>query len=152
MNNTLKHIDRLALESINFENPSQVDADKLQELLWNQADVRPTYSGYFHGNNDNLLAYGWRIEYNESINSLVVAYSYQRRRPFKKTVTANSYVIEFWSADKFLACRPGGRVIYNYEEQDIWEQVINPIMRALGFEYNRDGECLRPGAESGWGD
>ena len=71
---------------------------------------------------------------------------------FKKKVTSNTYIIEFLSTDRFLACRPGGHLIYKYEDSPIWEQAINPIMQALGFEYNCDGECLRPGTESGWRD
>lgn len=148
--NSTRNIDRSVLETINFENPSQVDADKLQEILWNQANARPTYTGYYNSNNDNLLVYNWRIMVCNGC--LVLAYSYKRKRPFKKIVNSNSYVIEFWSADRFLACRPGGLIIYEYTEQSLWEQAINPIMEALGFEYTRDGECIRPGTESGWSD
>ena len=147
--NTISNIDRIALESIDFKNPTQVDADKLQNILW-EANVRPIYTGFFNGNNDQLLAYSWRVAISNS--TLVLAYDYQRKRPFKKTVTSSSYVIEFLSADCFLASRPGGRLIYPYEEKSVWEQAINPIMEALGFNYNRDGECLRPGTKSGWND
>ena len=147
--NTIIKINRIALESINFDNPTQVDADKLQNILW-EANVRPTYSGFFNSNNDQLMAYDWRVMVSDG--TLVLAYDYLRKRPFKKSVRSTSYVIEFLSADRFLACRPGGRLIYLYEEKPVWEQVINPIMEALGFEYNRDGECLRPGTKSGWSD
>lgn len=149
--NTIKKINRIALESINFENPTQADADKLQNILW-EANVRPTYTGFFHGNNDKLLAYNWRVTVRNE--TLVLAYTYKRTRPFKKTVESNSYVIEFLSEDRFLACRPGGVLIYEHDLKDkiIWEQAITPIKEALGFEYNRDGECLRPGTESGWRD
>ena len=147
--NTIKSIDRSFLKSIDFENPTQVDVDKLQNILWN-ANARPTYAGFFHSNNDQLLAYNWRVMVSDG--TLVLAYSYQRTRPFKKKVTSNTYIIEFLSADRFLACRPGGHLIYEYEDSPIWEQAINPIMQALGFEYNCDGECLRPGTESGWRD
>ena len=147
--NTIINIDRIVLESIDFKNPTQVDADKLQNILW-EANVRPIYTGFFNSNNDQLLAYGWRVAISN--NTLVLAYDYQRKRPFKKTVTSSSYVIEFLSADCFLASRPGGRLIYPYEEKTVWEQAINPIMEALGFNYNRDGECLRPGTKSGWND
>lgn len=150
MERAIRNISREVLESINFENPSQVDADKLYEILWNQANARPIYTGFYNSSNDRLFAFDWRIMI--SGGSLVLAYSYQRKRPFKKTVESSSYVIEFVSADRFLACRPGGRLIYEYEEETIWEQAINPIKQALGFEYNRDGECLRPGTESGWRD
>lgn len=150
MERTIRNISREVLESINFENPSQVDADKLYNILWNQANARPIYTGFCNNNNDRLFVFDWRIMI--SGGSLVLAYTYQRKRPFKKTVESNSYVIEFVSADRFLACRPGGRLIYEYEEPNIWEQAIKPIMQALGFEYNRDGECLRPGTESGWRD
>lgn len=148
--NYINRIDRVTLESINFENPSQVDADKLEDILWNQANARPIYTGFFNSNNDNLLAYGWRVTVCDG--SLVLAYSYLRRRPFKKAVRADTYVIEFCSADRFLACRPGGLLIYTHENPTLWEQAINPIMQALGFEYNHDGECLRPGTESCWRD
>lgn len=149
--NTIKKINRIALESINFENPTQADAEKLQNILW-EANVRPTYTGFFHGNNDKLLAYNWRVTVKNE--TLVLAYTYKRTRPFKKTVESNSYVIEFLSEDRFLACRPGGVLIYEHDLKDkiIWEQAITPIKEALGFEYNRDGECLRPGTESGWRD
>lgn len=149
--NTIKKINRIALESINFVNPTQADADKLQNILW-EANVRPTYTGFFHGNNDKLLAYNWRVTVRNE--TLVLAYTYKRTRPFKKTVELNSYVIEFLSEDRFLACRPGGVLIYEHDLKDkiIWEQAITPIKEALGFEYNRDGECLRPGTESGWRD
>ena len=147
--NTIRNINRTILESIDFKNPTQVDADKLQNILW-EANVRPIYTGFFNGNNDQLLAYGWRVAISNS--TLVLAYDYQRKRPFKKTVTSSSYVIEFLSADRFLASRPGGRLIYPYEEKNVWEQAINPIMEALGFKYNRDGECLRQGTKSGWND
>ena len=147
--NTIIKINRIALESINFDNPTQVDADKLQNILW-EANVRPTYAGFFNNNNDQLLAYGWRVMVSDG--TLVLAYDYQRKRPFKKNVRSTSYVIEFLSADRFLACRPGGRLIYNYEEKTVWEQAINPIMEALGFNYNCDGECLRPGTKSIWSD
>lgn len=139
-------IDRKVLETIDFDNPTQVDADKLQNILW-EANACPTYTGFFNGSNDRLLAYNWRITIVN--DTLVLAYSYQRSRPFKKKVTSNTYVIEFLSADCFLACRPGGHIIYK-EENDIWEQVINPIKEALGFEYNCDGECIRPGTTSYW--
>lgn len=147
--NTIRNINRPILESINFDNPTQVDADKLQNILW-EANVRPIYAGFFNNNNDQLLAYGWRVMVSDG--TLVLAYDYQRKRPFKKSVRSTSYVIEFLSADRFLACRPGGRLIYTYEEKPVWEQAINPIMEALGFEYNCDGECLRPGTKSGWSD
>ena len=147
--NSIKNIERTVLETIDFENPTQVDADKLEHILWD-ANVRPTYTGFFRSNNDNLLAYGWRVTI--SGGTLVLAYDYTRTRPFKKKVTSTTYIIEFISADRFLACRPGGRVIYEYEEPSIWEQAINPIKQALGFEYNCDGECLRPGTKSGWRD
>ena len=149
--NTVK-INRIALESINFENPTQADAEKLQNILW-EANACPTYTGFFHSNNDKLLAYNWRVTVNKNA-TLVLAYTYKRTRPFKKTVESDSYVIEFLSEDCFLACRPGGLLIYEHELKDksIWEQVITPIKEALGFEYNRDGECLRPGTESGWRD
>lgn len=147
--NTIIKINRIALESINFDNPTQVDADKLQNILW-EANVRPIYTGFFNSSNDQLLAYGWRVMVSDG--TLVLAYDYQRKRPFKKSVRSTSYVIEFLSADCFLACRPGGRLIYNYEEKTVWEQAINPIMEALGFNYNCDGECLRPGTKSGWSD
>ena len=149
--NTIKKINRIALESINFVNPTQADADKLQNILW-EANVRPTYTGFFHSNNDKLLAYNWRVTVRNE--TLVLAYTYKRTRPFKKTVESNSYVIEFLSEDRFLACRPGGVLIYEHDLKDkiIWEQAITPIKEALGFEYNRDGECLRPGTESGWRD
>ena len=149
--NTIKKINRIALESINFENPTQADAEKLQNILW-EANVRPTYTGFFHSNNDKLLAYNWRVTVRNE--TLVLAYTYKRTRPFKKTVESNSYVIEFLSEDRFLACRPGGVLIYEHDLKDkiIWEQAITPIKEALGFEYNRDGECLRPGTESGWRD
>ena len=149
--NTIKKINRIALESINFENPTQADAEKLQNILW-EANVRPTYTGFFHGNNDKLLAYNWRVTVRNE--TLVLAYTYKRTRPFKKTVESNTYVIEFLSEDRFLACRPGGVLIYEHDLKDkiIWEQAITPIKEALGFEYNRDGECLRPGTESGWRD
>lgn len=150
MEKEIRNISREVLESINFENPSQVDADKLYHILWNEANACPTYTGFFRSNNDQLLAYNWRIMI--SGGSPVLAYSYMRSRPFKKRVESSSYVIEFVSADRFLACRPGGRVIYEYEEPSIWEQAINPIKQALGFEYNCDGECLRPGTKSGWRD
>lgn len=146
----IRNIDRTVLETINFENPSQVDADKLYHILWNEANARPIYTGFCHSNNDRLFVFDWRIMI--SGGTLVLAYTYQRKRPFKKSVESNSYVIEFLSADRFLACRPGGRLIYEYEEPTIWEQAINPIKQALGFEYNRDGECLRPGTKSGWSD
>lgn len=139
-------INRKVLETIDFDNPTQVDADKLQNILW-EANACPTYTGFFNGNNDRLMAYNWRVAIVN--DTLVLAYSYQRSRPFKKKVTSNTYVIEFLSADNFLACRPGGHIIYK-EENDIWEQVINPIKEALGFEYNCDGECLRPGTTSYW--
>lgn len=150
--NTIKKINRIALESINFENPTQADAEKLQNILW-EANVRPTYTGFFHSNNDKLLAYNWRITVNKN-DTLVLAYTYKRTRPFKKTVELNSYVIEFLSEDCFLACRPGGLLIYKDDLKDkiIWEQAITPIKEALGFEYNRDGECLRLGTESYWRD
>ena len=143
--NTIKKINRIALESINFVNPTQADADKLQNILW-EANVRPTYTGFFHSNNDKLLVYNWRVTVNEN-ETLVLAYTYKRTRPFKKTVELNSYVIEFLSEDCFLACRPGGILIYEHDLKDksVWEQAITPIKEALGFEYNRDGECLRPG-------
>ena len=147
--NPIIKINRIALESINFDNPTQVDADKLQNILW-EANVRPTYSGFFNSNNDQLLAYDWRVMVSNG--TLVLAYDYLRKRPFKKSVRSTSYVIEFLSADRFLACRPGGRLLYPYEEKTVWEQAINPIMEALGFDYNCDGECLRPGAKSGWSD
>ena len=147
--NTIIKINRIALESINFDNPTQVDADKLQNILW-EANVRPTYSGFFNSNNDQLMAYDWRVMVSNG--TLVLAYDYLRKRPFKKSVRSTSYVIEFLSADRFLACRPGGRLLYPYEEKTVWEQAINPIMEALGFDYNRDGECLRPGTKSGWSD
>ncbi len=149
--NTVK-INRIALESINFENPTQADAEKLQNILW-EANACPTYTGFFHSNNDKLLAYNWRVTVNKNA-TLVLAYTYKRTRPFKKTVESDSYVIEFLSEDCFLACRPGGLLIYEHELKDksIWEQAITPIKEALGFEYNRDGECLRPGTESGWRD
>ena len=147
--NTIKKINRIALESINFENPTQADAEKLQNILW-EANVRPTYTGFFHSNNDKLLAYNWRVTVKNE--TLVLAYTYKRTRPFKKTVELNSYVIEFLSADRFLACRPGGVLIYEDEDKSVWEQAITPIKEALGFEYNRDGECLRPGTESYWRD
>lgn len=147
----IRNISREVLESINFKNPSQVDADKLYHILWNEANARPIYTGFCNSNNDRLFIFDWRIMVRDG--SLVLAYTYQRKRPFKKSIESNSYVIEFISADSFLACRPGGDIIYKYEEPDIWEQVINPIKQALGFEYNRDGECLRPGTESCcWGD
>ena len=147
--NTIIKINRIALESINFDNPTQVDADKLQNILW-EANARPTYVGFFNSNNDQLQAYNWRVMVSDG--TLVLAYDYQRKRPFKKSVRSTSYVIEFLSADRFLACRPGGRLIDTDEEKPVWEQAINPIMEALGFNYNRDGECLRPGAKSGWSD
>lgn len=147
--NPIIKINRIALESINFDNPTQVDADKLQNILW-EANARPTYVGFFNSNNDQLQAYNWRVMVSDG--TLVLAYDYQRKRPFKKSVRSTSYVIEFLSADRFLACRPGGRLIYTYGEKPVWEQAINPIMEALGFNYNRDGECLRPGAKSGWSD
>ena len=147
--NTIKKINRIALESINFENPTQADAEKLQNILW-EANVRPTYAGFFHSNNDKLLAYNWRVTVKNE--TLVLAYTYKRTRPFKKTVELNSYVIEFLSADRFLACRPGGVLIYEDDDKSVWEQAITPIKEALGFEYNRDGECLRPGTESYWRD
>ena len=147
--NTIIKINRIALESINFDNPTQVDADKLQNILW-EANVCPTYSGFFNSNNDQLMAYDWRVMVSD--DTLVLAYDYLRKRPFKKSIRSTSYVIEFLSADRFLACRPGGRLIYAYEEKTVWEQAINPIMEALGFEYTHDGECLRPGTKSGWGD
>ena len=147
--NPIIKINRIALESINFDIPTQVDADKLQNILW-EANVRPIYAGFFNSSNDQLLAYGWRVMVSDG--TLVLAYDYQRRRPFKKIVRSTSYVIEFLSADRFLASRPGGRLIYPYEEKSVWEQAINPIMEALGFNYNRDGECLRPGTKSGWND
>lgn len=149
--NTIKKINRIALESINFVNPTQADADKLQNILW-EANVRPTYTGFFHGNNDKLLAYNWRVTVKNE--TLVLAYTYKRTRPFKKTVESNSYVIEFLSEDCFLACRPGGLLIYkdDLKDKSVWEQSITPIKEALGFEYNRDGECLRPGTESYWRD
>ena len=147
--NTIIKINRIALESINFDNPTQVDADKLQNILW-EANVRPTYSGFFNSNNDQLMAYDWRVMVSNG--TLVLAYDYLRKRPFKKSVRSTSYVIEFLSADRFLACRPGGRLLYPYEEKTVWEQAINPIMEALGFDYNSDGECLRPGTKSGWSD
>lgn len=149
--NTIKKINRIALETINFENPTQADAEKLQSILW-EANVRPTYTGFFHSNNDKLLAYNWRVTVRNE--TLVLAYTYKRTRPFKKTVESNSYVIEFLSEDRFLTCRPGGVLIYEHDLKDkiIWEQAITPIKEALGFEYNRDGECLRPGTESGWRD
>ena len=114
MEKAIRKISREVLESINFENPSQVDADKLYHILWNEANACPTYTGFFRSNNDQLLAYNWRIMI--SGGSLVLAYSYLRSRPFKKRVESSSYVIEFVSADRFLACRPDGRVIYEYEE------------------------------------
>lgn len=147
--NSIYNIDRTVIETIDFENPTQVDADKLEHLLWD-ANVRPKYSGFFRSNNDNLLAYGWRVMISNG--TLVLAYDYKRTRPFKKKVYSNTYVIEFLSADRFLACRPAGDIIYKYEEPDIWEQVITPIKQALGFEYNCDGEFLRPGTKSGWSD
>ena len=147
--NTIIKINRIALESINFDNPTQVDADKLQNILW-EANVRPTYSGFFNSNNDQLMAYDWRVMVSNG--TLVLAYDYLRKRPFKKSVRSTSYVIEFLSADRFLACRPGGRLLYPYEEKSVWEHAINPIMEALGFDYNCDGECLRPGTKSGWSD
>ena len=147
--NTIIKINRIALESINFDNPTQVDADKLQNILW-EANVRPTYSGFFNSNNDQLMAYDWRVMVSNG--TLVLAYDYLRKRPFKKSVRSTSYVIEFLSADRFLACRPGGHLLYPYEEKTVWEQAINPIMEALGFDYNCDGECLRPGTKSGWSD
>lgn len=147
--NTIRNINRTILESINFDNPTQVDADKLQNILW-EANVRPTYAGFFNSSNDQLLAYSWRVMVSDG--TLVLAYDYQRKRPFKKIVRSTSYVIAFLSADRFLACRPGGRLIYTYAEKPVWEQAINPIMEALGFEYNCDGECLRPGTKSGWSD
>lgn len=147
--NTIIKINRIALESINFDNPTQVDADKLQNILW-EANARPIYSGFFNSNNDQLMAYDWRVMVSNG--TLVLAYDYLRKRPFKKSVRSTSYVIEFLSADRFLACRPSGRLIYTYEEKTVWEQAINPIMEALGFKYNRDGECLRPGTKSGWSD
>lgn len=149
--NTIKKINRTALESINFVNPTQDDADKLQNILW-EANVRPTYAGFFHSNNDKLLAYNWRVTVEDE--TLVLAYTYKCTRPFKKTVELNSYVIEFLSEDCFLACRPGGILIYehNLKDKNIWEQAITPIKEALGFEYNRDGECLRHGTESYWRD
>ena len=149
--NTIKKINRIALESINFENPTHADAEKLQNILW-EAKVHPTYTGFFHSKNDKLLAYNWRVTVKNE--TLVLAYTYKRTRPFKKTVELNSYVIEFLSADCFLACRPGGVLIYedDLKDKSIWEQAITPIKEALGFEYNRDGECLRPGTESYWRD
>ena len=149
--NTIKKINRIALESINFENPTHADAEKLQNILW-EAKVHPTYTGFFHSKNDKLLAYNWRVTVKNE--TLVLAYTYKRIRPFKKTVELNSYVIEFLSADCFLACRPGGVLIYedDLKDKSIWEQAITPIKEALGFEYNRDGECLRPGTESYWRD
>lgn len=149
--NTIKKINRIALESINFVNPTQADADKLQNILW-EANVRPTYTGFFHSNNDKLLAYNWRVTVKNE--TLVLAYTYKRTRPFKKTVELNSYVIEFLSEDCFLACRPGGLLIYkdDLKDKSVWEQAITPIKEALGFEYNRDGECLRPGTKSYWRD
>lgn len=149
--NTIKKINRIALESINFENPTHADAEKLQNILW-EAKVRPTYTGFFHSKNDKLLAYNWRVTVKNE--TLVLAYTYKRIRPFKKTVELNSYVIEFLSADCFLACRPGGVLIYedDLKDKSVWEQAITPIKEALGFEYNRDGECLRPGTESYWRD
>lgn len=149
--NTIKKINRIALESINFENPTHADAEKLQNILW-EANVHPTYTGFFHSKNDKLLAYNWRVTVKNE--TLVLAYTYKRIRPFKKTVELNSYVIEFLSADCFLACRPGGVLIYedDLKDKSVWEQAITPIKEALGFEYNRDGECLRPGTESYWRD
>ena len=149
--NTIEKINRIALESINFENPTQADAEKLQNILW-EANVHPTYTGFFHSKNDKLLAYNWRVTVKNE--TLVLAYTYKRIRPFKKTVELNSYVIEFLSADCFLACRPGGVLIYedDLKDKSIWEQAITPIKEALGFDYNRDGECLRPGTESYWRD
>ena len=78
--NTIKKINRTALESINFVNPTQADAEKLQNILW-EANVRPTYTGFFH-NNDKLLAYNWRVTVKN--DTLVLAYTYKRTRPFKK--------------------------------------------------------------------
>lgn len=147
--NTISVIDRTVLETINFKNPSQVDANKLQNILWG-ANACPIYGGFLHGNNDRLLAYNWRVTVNRGV--LVLAYSYTRTRPFKKKLESDSYVIEFLSADSFLACRPGGSVIYEYEDRILWDQAINPVIQALGFKYNRDGECLRPGTKSGWSD
>lgn len=149
--NTIKKINRIALESINFENPTQTDAEKLQNILW-EANVHPTYTGFFHSKNDKLLAYNWRVTVKNE--TLVLAYTYKRIRPFKKTVELNSYVIEFLSEDCFLACRPGGLLIYedDLKDKSVWEQAITPIKEALGFEYNRDGECLRSGTESYWRD
>ena len=147
--NIINNIDRTVLESINFETPTKVDADKLQTILW-QANARPTYTGFSNASNGKLFVFDWRVIV--SGNTLVLAYSYQRTRPFKKKVTSNTYIIEFLSADRFLACRPGGHLIYEYEDSPIWEQAINPIMQALEFEYNRDGECIRPGTKSGWRD
>lgn len=118
--------------------------------MWNEANACPIYTGFCDSKNDRLTVFDWRIMVSDG--SLVLAYSYQRKRPFKKTVEANSYIIEFISADSFLACRPGGHLVYEHEPRwkDMWEQVINPIKQALGFVYNRDGECLRPGTKSGW--
>lgn len=147
--NIINNIDRIVLESINFENPTKADADKLQTILW-QANARPTYTGFSNASNGKLFVFDWRVIV--SGNTLVLAYSYLRKRPFKKAIESSSYIIEFISADCFLACRPGGHVIYENEEKPIWEQVINPIKNALGFEYNRDGECIRPGTKSGWRD
>ena len=123
----------------------------MQNILW-EANVHQTYTGFFHSNNDKLLAYNWRVTVKNE--TLVLAYTYKRIRPFKKTVELNSYVIEFLSADCFLACRPGGVLIYedDLKDKSVWEQAITPIKEALGFEYNRDGECLRPGTESYWRD
>lgn len=141
------------LQNINFDEPTAADVALLTQVL-NEEDRNLLICGGTYirhiSSNDRLVRNNYRIGiYRET---LCLMYDYERKRPFKKTAKGVSVCLEFHNPDRLLACSNGGCIMYPHEtcHRDLFERIIEPIVNAFGLPYNKDGEYLRPGAQSMW--
>lgn len=142
-------ITRDQISDINFENPSQADIDKLTIILENEGRLvrHESHIEHFGSSNNKVYRFNYRLGLYRG--TICLMYDYERRRPFKKTFTSSATLIEFISADRILACK-NGSILYEYEQPEVFEKYIKPVVQALGFEFTCDGEFRRPGTPSGW--
>jgi len=132
-----------AAPGVNFENPTDEDAKKLEQIL-KDANVFPTATkldSKYHTYNK------WFVRVKE--NQLQLAYEVTFSKPYKKKETYTGRIIDF-SIDSFIALNSGSSVLYKSEAPEKWNKVVKPIADFLGAEYNKDGEFLMPGAKSKW--
>ena len=131
---------------VNFENPTDEDAKKLEDAL-KKAGVFPS-ERKLDGRYTTINRWFIRVnKYDELSLCADAIFS----KPYKKKQQFIASFIDF-SEDSFIACDGGGSVMYKNESPVTWEKVIMPIANFFGAKYTKDGEFVMPGTKSRWND